>query len=110
MLNKAIERRNKDAVMGLGEHLEDLRRRLIYACIGIVPVLAAAIVFGQELFELCLDPVRTALSRAGEPAILIAPGVLEGFSGFFKVCVVVTLIIAGPWVIYQLWLFIAPGL
>jgi sec-independent protein translocase protein TatC len=110
MLDKAIERRNKDAVMGLGEHLDDLRRRVIYALIGIVPVLAVAIAFGQELFQLCLRPVQDALAGAGEPAVMIAPGVLEGFGGFFKVCLVATLIVGGPWVIYQLWLFIAPGL
>ena len=110
MLGPVIERRNKDAVMGLGEHLEDLRRRVIYALIAVVPIFAVSLYFGQQILEFLTAPVMDALHGAGQSRHLQATGLLESFASYVKVSAVLTLLAAGPWVVFQLWKFVAPGL
>ncbi len=98
------------ATMSFGDHLEDLRRRLVLALLIPVPIFIVSLVFGGHLLAFLVEPVREALARAGQPEQLIATGVVETFAAYIKVSFVVTLGIAMPWVLYQLWLFIAPGL
>lgn len=96
--------------MPLGEHLEELRRRLILALWGVGPLLVLSLVFGRQLLELLMRPAREALRAEGLPSSLQATGVLETFNTYFKISLVVTLVLAGPWLLYQLWKFVAPGL
>jgi sec-independent protein translocase protein TatC len=110
VLAPVIDRRNKDAVMGLGEHLDELRRRLIFALLGIAPIFIVSLYFGKEILSFLLAPVKTALHDAGQAALFQATGVLETFGAYFKVSAVLTLILGGPWAIFQLWKFVAPGL
>ncbi|MBM4108258.1 MAG: preprotein translocase subunit TatC [Phycisphaerae bacterium] len=99
-----------ESSMSLGEHLDELRHRLILALWGIGPLLAISLVFGRQLLELLMEPARTALRAEGLPSSLQATGVLETFNTYFKISLVVTLVLAGPWLLYQLWKFVAPGL
>lgn len=98
------------STMPLGEHLEELRHRLILALWGVGPILALSLTFGRQLLELLMRPAREALRAEGLPSSLQATGVLETFNTYFKISVVVTLVLAGPWLLYQLWKFVAPGL
>lgn len=108
--NKTIERRNKDAVMGLGEHLEELRRRVLWAIVGLLPILIASMVFAKQLVALMIQPAIAALRAKGFPAEMQNTGPLEFFSAWFKVSLIVTVVVGAPWVFIQLWKFIAPGL
>jgi sec-independent protein translocase protein TatC len=110
MLNKAIERRNKDGVMGLGEHLEELRRRVLLSVIVLGPLFIACLFFGDRLVRIAVDPASKALHDQGEPANYQLNNPLEAFGAYVKIAAIITLAVAGPWVIYQLWKFIAPGL
>lgn len=110
MFGKAVERRNKDGVMGLGEHLEELRKRVFLAVIVLAPLFFACLPFGDRLLEIALHPAIKALHKAGEAANFQLNGALEGFSAYVKVALVVTIALGGPWVVYQLWKFVAPGL
>lgn len=96
--------------MSFGEHLEELRLRLIWAVAGIAPIFLASIYFGDYLLSFVLQPVRAALHNAKLPVELIATGPLETLGAWLKVGGVVTVALGVPWLIYQLWLFIAPGL
>lgn len=96
--------------MSLGQHLEELRKRLVLALAGMLPILVVTLAFGREILEILMLPVRSALRAEGLPSSLQATGVLETFNTYFKVSVVLTLVLAGPWVLYQLWKFVAPGL
>lgn len=96
--------------MGLGEHLDDLRRRVMWAVGGVVPILVVALVFGQQLMGLILEPALSALRRAGLPASLQQTGLLELFSAWMYIALVVTIALGAPWILYQLWRFVAPGL
>lgn len=110
MLEKAIERRNKDAVMGLGEHLEELRRRVLLSVLGLAPIFLACLVFGERLVKLAVMPASKALHDAGEPANYQLNNPLEAFGAYVKIAAIITIAVAGPWIIFQLWKFIAPGL
>lgn len=98
------------AVMPFGDHLEELRRRMILALLGIAPILVAALVVGKRVLAFLLGPIEAALSRGGQPAALQVTGVFEMFGAYLKVSIVMTILIGAPWIIYQLWKFVAPGL
>lgn len=110
MLNKAIERRNKDGVMGLGEHLEELRKRVFLAVIFLAPLFVLCLYFGKWLVRIAVYPASTALHRAGEPANYQLNNPLEAFGAYVKIAAIITAAVGGPWIIYQLWRFVAPGL
>lgn len=97
-------------VMPFGDHLEELRKRLIWAIVGIVPVMVVCLFFGGPLMKFMMVPLLDALQAAGEPSQLLATSPLETFGAYLKVATVVSLLVAIPWIVYQLWLFIAPGL
>ncbi len=96
--------------MTLGEHLEDLRRRLVLVFLGIAPVLVGGLIIGRSVLELLMEPVRRSLQAQGLPAELQATGPLESFFSYVKVSVVIAAIVGSPWVLYQLWKFVSPGL
>ena len=98
------------AEMSLGDHLEELRRRLILALIGIVPLLVAALMFGKPLLALLIGPLRDELRQASQPSGLLATGPFETFAVYLQISMIATVIVGSPWILYHLWKFIEPGL
>lgn len=96
--------------MSFGSHLEELRRRLTFGLIGILPIFIATLVFGDNLLEIVLRPAQAALRGADLPPVLIATSALETLAAWLKVSGAVTLVLGVPILLYQLWLFVAPGL
>jgi sec-independent protein translocase protein TatC len=96
--------------MSFGEHLEDLRRRLIIALVGVVPIFVIALVFGNSLLGFVIEPAQAQLKASGLPSKMIVTGPLEALGSWLRVSVVATLVVGIPWIFFQLWLFIAPGL
>ena len=96
--------------MPLGEHLEELRRRVAMGLIGLLPAVVLALVFGRPALELVILPVQEALAASGRPATLQATSPLETFGAYIRVAILLGLMLASPWVLYQLWRFVAPGL
>lgn len=96
-------------VMTFGEHLEALRWHLIRAVVGVGICLVVCLIEGQRLLEFLLAPLRRALAvhQAGE---IVVPSPLAGLAAFFQISMVGGLVLASPWVFYQLWGFVAPGL
>ncbi|MEK6701072.1 MAG: twin-arginine translocase subunit TatC [Planctomycetota bacterium] len=98
------------AVMSLGEHLNELRRRLIYALLGLAPIFILGLVFGQQLLNFLIRPVQQALMDAGLPPTLQATGIFETFGTYLLLAVLITVVFGFPWILYQAWRFVAPGL
>jgi len=96
--------------MGLGDHLDELRRRLIYALGGLAPIFVVGLVVGPTVLEWLILPLMNQLQAAGEPSRLQATGPLESFVSYLKVALGITIIAGFPWVLVQGWLFVAPGL
>lgn len=93
------------------EHLGDLRKRLLRAVLGVTVV--AALVFGiaDELLDQLRRPMTAMLKEAHGAAsqfVIISPA--EYLICQMKAALVAAIFIASPWILYQLWLFIAPGL
>ena len=97
-------------VMGLGDHLEELRRRVIWGALGLLPIFSVGLIVADPALKLLARPVRGALLAAGQPSGLIATSPLETFLAWLKIGVVITVAAGFPWLLIQAWLFIAPGL
>lgn len=98
------------ASMTLGEHLEELRKRVVYGLLGLIPLLALGLIFGDTVLRVLLYPVERALLRAGQAPTLQALSPIETFASYIKVGVVVAVLLGVPWLVTQLWLFVRPGL
>ncbi len=96
--------------MSFGDHLEELRRCLLYAIAGIFPIFFISLYYSRELIQLVTYPVRSALRHAHLPASLQSTGVFETFNASMQVALMVTILLGSPWILWQLWRFIAPGL
>jgi Tat protein translocase TatC len=113
MAKPGIHRRDFDPDqirMTFGEHLEELRGRLIKSLIGILFCAGICFYFGRHLFAFIVHTVQVALISEGRPATLMAMEPTEPFIVYLKVCVICGLALAGPWVLWQLWLFVGAGL
>lgn len=101
----------QDAGMTVLEHLQELRKRLILALLGTVPGIAVAWYFKEILLEFLLAPLARAWLRLGmeEPVIHFANPV-DPFIAYLKIAIVAGLLFSSPWVFWQVWAFVAPGL
>ncbi len=98
--------------MSFLEHLEELRSRLIRALMGFGVAFLLCIIFCYPLWDFVRAPAVDALTKIGvKPPVLIINEPMEGFSIIWvKVPLVFAIFVASPWVLYQIWAFIAPGL
>lgn len=102
-----------DNFMGMQEtfisHLVELRDRLVKACIGIAIVCLALFAWPgpSAIYDLLAAPMVAALPSGSK---MIATGVISPFLVPMKVTLLLSFVIALPWVLYQAWAFIAPGL
>ena len=90
-------------------HLIELRDRLVKASIGIALVCAVLMYWPgpREIYDFIAAPMIASLPVGSK---LIATGIVSPFLVPMKVTLMISFITALPWVLYQLWAFIAPGL
>ena len=90
-------------------HLIELRDRLVKASIGIVLVCAGLMIWPgpSRIYDIIAMPMIASLPVGSK---MIATGVISPFLVPMKVTLVIAFILALPWVLYQLWAFVAPGL
>ncbi|BBO76729.1 Sec-independent protein translocase protein TatC [Desulfosarcina widdelii] len=88
-------------------HLEELRKRLISCFIAVGLGFAVSYGFKEKLFQILTQPLISVMKQ-GET--LIYTGLPEAFFTFLKVSFLAGLMLASPVIIYQFWMFIAPGL
>lgn len=89
------------------EHLEDLRKRIIYSCMAIAAGVVLAFTFINPIFAYIFAPIRSVLPP-GSHLIYTVPG--EAFSVYVQVALIAGVVFAAPFVFYQAWRFIAPAL
>jgi sec-independent protein translocase protein TatC len=97
--------------MPLIGHLRELRTCLLRALAGVAVAYAISLTFTGPLWKFVCRPAAQALKAAGYPPILYIIDPMDGFNIiWFKLPIVVAIFISAPWVLYQAWMFIAPGL
>ncbi len=93
--------------MSFLDHLDELRKRLIYALVAVVIGFLVAVGFYQQLFDFVMNPMQALLSP-GQQLIYTEP--TEALMLYVKIAVIAGILIASPGVMAQVWLFVAPGL
>jgi sec-independent protein translocase protein TatC len=97
--------------MSFLEHLEELRTRIIRAIMGLLIAFALCLSFSQDLWKAVQAPARTALTSLGYPGDLTAITPTEAFGiVWIRLPLLAAIFVGAPWIIYQVWSFIAPGL
>jgi sec-independent protein translocase protein TatC len=91
-------------------HLEELRKRIIFSVGGVLVGFLSCWSFADRIFGLIQQPLIHALRHHGLSGGLVYLNPTEPFNLYFEVGLVAGLFAASPFVFYQLWLFIAPGL
>jgi sec-independent protein translocase protein TatC len=89
------------------DHLEELRERIIKSFIAVAIGFVVCYGFKEKLFELITRPLISVMAEGDQ---LIFTGLPEAFFTYLKVAFLGGLLLAGPVVIYQFWMFVAPGL
>jgi sec-independent protein translocase protein TatC len=106
-------RRSKDEdlpSMGFLDHLEELRRRIIWSIVYVAAGFGVCYWFHEEIYNLMQKPIFTALKAHGLDQKLVYLNPTEPFNMYLKVALIGGIFVASPLILYQLWLFIAPGL
>lgn len=93
--------------MTLLDHLEELRKRILRSLIAVLVALLAAWGFKEQIFLFLSRPIQPFLPEGRKLAFL---GVTDPFLIYFKMCALAGIFLAAPFLIYQVYAFIAPGL
>ena len=106
-----VDARNKhdphDTTMTLGDHLEDLRLRVILALVGLGTAVALCLCFGTLIIKFIERPYIEAM---GLQARLQSLAPADGFTSYMEISVMAGVVLASPWIFYQLWMFVSAGL
>jgi sec-independent protein translocase protein TatC len=98
--------------MSFMEHLEELRNRIIRALYGLGLAFLFALIFAGKLWDIISEPAVVALKHLHvDPPQLAMLTPMEGFSVIWvELPLLCSVFIASPWIVYQVWAFISPGL
>jgi sec-independent protein translocase protein TatC len=95
------------AKMSFLEHLDELRKRIINAAIAVLVGILISFTFITRIYSFLMGPTMRALP-AGSKLIYTEPG--EAFSLYIMLSMIVGVVLASPFIMYQVWMFVAPGL
>ena len=93
--------------MSFLEHLDELRKRIIKALLGVLVGILATFAFHDRIFNFVFAPTRSVLPH-GTTLIYNQPG--EAFSLHLQIALIAGIVVAAPYIMFQVWKFIAPGL
>lgn len=93
--------------MSFLDHLDELRKRIVYALVSVAVAVAIAGIFYQQLFDFVIGPMQTLLTP-GQRLIYTDP--TEALMIYVKIVFIAAILLASPAVMTQVWLFVAPGL
>jgi len=93
--------------MSLGDHLEELRLRLILAIAGLAVSVIMCLFFGRTIVTFIEIPYIHVMGQ-GARLQSLAPS--DGFTTYMEISMIAGVVIASPWIFYQLWMFVSAGL
>jgi len=96
--------------MSFLEHLEELRRRIFYCIIAVVVGFFLCWGYAEKIVGWMQQPIMEALKRNNMPQTLVYLNPTDPFNLYLKIGGLAGLFVTSPFVLYQVWLFISPGL
>jgi len=111
VLEKATQRASEEMTgMSFLEHLEELRRRVIYSFLYILGGFGVCWWYHEPIFAFMQKPIMAALANHQMEQKLVYLNPTDPFNMYLKVAFLAGLFVASPFVLYQVWLFISSGL
>lgn len=106
------EERDPDSMptMGFLDHLEELRRRIIYSVAAVAVGFFACWWKVEHIYDIMQRPIMDALRANGMAEKLVYLNPTEPFNLYLKIAALAGLFLTSPFVLYQVWMFISPGL
>jgi len=99
------------ARMSFLEHLEELRKRILLALAGVGIAFFLCLLFSNQLWTFVFQPAGTALKNLGVSPELAQISPMDTFKiMWMELPLLASVFVAAPWLLYQVWAFIAPGL
>jgi sec-independent protein translocase protein TatC len=102
--------RDSMPTMGFLDHLEELRQRLIYSAAAVAAGFFACWGYREKIYAFMQRPIMDALKANGMSDKLVYLNPVEPFNLYLKVAALAGLFLTSPFVLYQVWMFISPGL
>ncbi|MFZ1006184.1 MAG: twin-arginine translocase subunit TatC [Candidatus Sulfotelmatobacter sp.] len=96
--------------MGFLDHLEELRRRLVYSIAAVAVGFFACWWKVESIYEIMQRPIMDVLKANGMAEKLVYLNPTEPFNLYLKIAALAGLFLTSPFVLYQVWMFISPGL
>lgn len=97
--------------MSFMDHLEELRSRIIRSLLGLAVAFVLCVLFANQLWQIVSAPAIAALKSLKFTPTLVQISPMDTFSiVWVKAPLLASIFIASPWILYQVWAFIAPGL
>jgi len=98
------------SLMSLGDHLDELRMRIMRAILGLVVAVIITTCFGGYLFRFLCQPFYQAMTAAGHTPVLRTISTGEKMVVYFRVATLFGVMLAAPWIFWQFWQFVSAGL
>lgn len=98
---------SREKFMTLGEHLEELRQRLLRGILVIILLMSFGLYFGPEIHRIFTAPYKAVL---GENAVFFQLKLMAPFIIYLKTSFMLSILLGFPFILYLLWGFIAPAL
>jgi sec-independent protein translocase protein TatC len=96
--------------MSFLEHLEELRQRLLHSVVSIVVGFGVCFYFSDQIYGFLARPLTDTLRALHMADKLVYTNPTDPFNLYIKLSIVTGLFLASPYVLWQIWLFISPGL
>lgn len=96
--------------MTFGDHLEELRRRVIYALLGFAVAVVICWSAGGFIIETLNAPYTVTMEELGYDPRMVQLNPIESFIEYVKITMEFALVLSAPWMLFQIWLFVAAGL
>lgn len=96
--------------MTIGEHLEDLRWRMILGLLGFAAAIFICVLFTERLIVFFCALLTVQMVKHNLPPSMVYTQITEAFMTYLRIWLISAAALAGPWMLYQLWQFVAAGL
>ena len=96
--------------MSFLEHLEELRQRLVRSAISVFAGFLICFYFSDYIYAFLARPITETLASLNLPPKLVMTNPVDAFNLYIKLSIVGGIFLAAPYILFQLWLFISPGL